>query len=108
MSNLYKNLYGLVWVFSQHPKSLIAKLKLILDQRRATNKEKFPLRFRIPHLTESAEITTPFKASPAEFDERRECFIDNYGFNAELADLRRSMSTLTYPLPYLQRVIYCS
>ena len=69
----------------------MAKLKLILDQRRASNKDKFPLRFRLNHLGKSAEITTVFKASVHEFDERRECFIDNYGFNAELTDFRRTL-----------------
>jgi len=94
--------YGLVWVFSQHPKSLMAKLKLILDQRRVTNKEKFPVRFRIWHQNKVAEITTPFKASPTEFDERRECFIDNYGFNSELADLRRSLEERLKLIPHEQ------
>lgn len=95
-------MYGLVWVFSQHPKSHMAKLKLILDQRRVKNNEKFPLRFRITHQTKSAEITTPFKASAAEFDVRRECFIDNYGFNAELADLRKTLEERLRQIPHEQ------
>ena len=80
----------------------MAKLKLILDQRRAKNNEKFPLRFRVTHQTKSAEITTPFKANAAEFDERRECFIDNYGFNAELADLRRTLEDRLKQIPHEQ------
>jgi integrase/recombinase XerD len=80
----------------------MAKLKLILDQRRAKNNEKFPLRFRVTHQTKSAEITTPYKASILEFDERRECFIDNYGFNAELADLRRTLEDRLKQIPHEQ------
>lgn len=70
-----------VWSGYSHntPKSHMAKIKLILDQRRVTNKEKFPVRFRIWHQNKVAEITTPFKASPTEFDERRECVACSHG-----------------------------
>jgi integrase/recombinase XerD len=53
----------------------MAKLKLVLDQRRPSSSGLYPLKFRVTHQTKSAEISTNIKASPLEFDDRRECLI---------------------------------
>jgi hypothetical protein len=50
----------------------VAKLKLVLDQRRPNSKGVYPLKFRVTHQSKSAEISANIKASPLEFDERRE------------------------------------
>jgi integrase/recombinase XerD len=67
---LYMFLAG--WSQSNKP---MAKIKLVLDQRRPNSSGLYPLKFRVTHQTKSAEISTTIKASPLEFDDRRECLI---------------------------------
>jgi hypothetical protein len=53
----------------------MAKIKLVLDQRRPSQSGLYPLKFRVTHQTKSAEILSGIKASPLVFDNRRECLI---------------------------------
>jgi hypothetical protein len=60
------------WSQSNKP---MAKIKLVLDQRRPSASGLYTLKFRVTHQTKSAEISTAIKASPLEFDDKRECLI---------------------------------
>ncbi|MFN5621350.1 MAG: tyrosine-type recombinase/integrase [Flavobacteriales bacterium] len=53
----------------------MAKIKLVLDQRRPSQSGLYPLKFRVTHQTKSAEILSGIKAGLLEFDNRRECLI---------------------------------
>ena len=64
--------FGTCWSQSNKP---MAKIKVVLDQRRPNSSGLYPLKFRVTHQSKSAEICTGFKASPLEFDDRRECLI---------------------------------
>lgn len=67
----------------------MAKIKLVLDQRRPSSSGLYPLKFRVTHQTKSAEISTFIKASPLEFDDRRECMIKKPDQNDLLISQRK-------------------
>lgn len=74
------------WSQSNKP---VAKIKLVLDQRRPSSTGLYPLKFRVTHQTKSAEISTSIKASPLEFDDRRECLIKKIDQNDLLFSQRK-------------------
>lgn len=77
----------------------MATLKLVLDQRRTTKSGSFPLRFRLNHLTKTAEISTGILVQKMHFDPKRQVVLDDDLINDQLLDQRKMLEARLKKIP---------
>lgn len=66
----------------------MATIKLFLDQRRVNKKGLYPLKFRVHHKNEYAEISTGYSLDPLAFDSKRERIIRNKEWDEDVQQRR--------------------
>ena len=71
----------------------MASLKLVLDKRRPTKSGAYPLRFRLNHLTKTAEISTGILVQNKQFNPNRQVIIDNDLWNDQLQNQRKLLES---------------
>jgi integrase/recombinase XerD len=85
----------------------MASLKLVLDKRRPTKTGAFPLRFRLNHLTKTAEICTGIHVHNKQFNANRQIIVDDDGLNDQIQNQRKLLETRLKEIPVITQGSLC-